>query len=621
MPTIVGETDAGEPIYEAQGVRLLLRGDASHFNRIVACSKCQQDVPGRPVLSPGDLDHAPHAVICKECVRSATPAYAPERAIVRTPPLPATAAARTPDPVQNGHSPTHADIVVLERRLGELAGLMRAQGTELKAELDVRARNIQTELRRDLEGAVARLERVADVDRDPAEGLERRIEALEAAAKDDVAGLRAQVAAGHESLRGAQQELGGRVDRISGLLADGNGPDLERLQAIEEQLSRLQLVVEAEVVRAAAEPAAGVQGSSDVRKVEQQLDERLNRLAEQAQHAEADRQAFEQQVEETIERRAAGVEAQQSELRTAVEANVEQLGAIRRDADQAEADVARVVLANEQLNRSQETLVQRLDSLAEHVHELHASVEAGSARIEDRDRAQDDLSRRLDEVVELVQRLQVGVDSGAARAQSDSATVAKVNVDLVSIEKQLTQRLDRLAERAVRTDDVMSELGEYHAALDVGLGALRSEIAEVRSAVTRVAGDHADIQDRIEDLSRAPRAAPPADQGRGRKAGRKAESGAHLAVAIEATELLAREHQQLKAQVLRLEHELDAATARAASQASAASPLRSDIRLLQEQLAAQNEAMATLSLAVERLRRKVSTPGAATKPARKATKG
>ena len=219
-PTIVGETDAGEPIYEAQGVRLLLRGDASHFNRIVACSKCQRDVPGRPVLSPGDLDHEPHAVICKECVRSATPASAPERAIVRTPPLPVTAAARTPDPVQNGHaSPTHAEAVVLERRLGELAGLMRAQGTELKSELDVRARNIQTELRRDLEGAVARLERVADVDSDPAEGLERRIEALEAAAKDDVAGLRAQVAAGHESLAGAQQELGraGRPDiRASG---------------------------------------------------------------------------------------------------------------------------------------------------------------------------------------------------------------------------------------------------------------------------------------------------------------------------------------------------------------------------------------------------------------------
>ena len=96
---------------------------------------------------------------------------------------------------------------------------------------------------------------------------------------------------------------------------------------------------------------------------------------------------------------------------------------------------------------------------------------------------------------------------------------------------------------------------------------------------------------------------------------------AHLAVAIQAAELLAGEHQQLKEQVLRLEHELDAATARAASQASAVAPLRSDIRLLQEQLAAQNEAMASLSLAVERLRRKGFHAGARHQGGRKTAKG
>ena len=90
------------------------------------------------------------------------------------------------------------------------------------------------------------------------------------------------------------------------------------------------------------------------------------------------------------------------------------------------------------------------------------------------------------------------------------------------------------------------------------------------------------------------------ERRRGRPAGRRHR----------AAEGLAREQQQLKAEAATLAQAADAASARASSQDSASGPLRSDVRLLQQQLAAQNESLATLSRAVERLRRKLSTDSA-----------
>src|SRR5206468_9473316 len=71
-PKPVGQTDAGDPIFDVRSARLVLREDATHFNRLVACSNCGREVMGSPVLGPGDLDHAPQAVVCKDCVRRAT---------------------------------------------------------------------------------------------------------------------------------------------------------------------------------------------------------------------------------------------------------------------------------------------------------------------------------------------------------------------------------------------------------------------------------------------------------------------------------------------------------------------------------------------------------------------
>jgi predicted nuclease with TOPRIM domain len=204
------------------------------------------------------------------------------------------------------------------------------------------------------------------------------------------------------------------------------------------------------------------------------------------------------------------------------------------------------------------------------------------------------------------QEIQTGLREGLAGIQSailGSATVSD-------------SRLDAVEERLQRSDEEMSELGELHTALDVGLGALRSEIAEVRDAMRNESANQAYVED-LGGLDSVPSdAAPARDHGRGRKSARNADAGTRLAIAIEAAEVLAREHQELKAQVARIGQEADAASARASSQDSASGPLRSDVRLLQQQLAAQNESLATLSRAVERLRRKLTADSAPKLPRR-----
>lgn len=90
-PKLVDHTGGGMPVYEIRSVRLVLVGDAAHFNRLVPCSKCGTDVPGPPVLSAADLDRPSHSVICKDCVRASgvsQPAHAVRPAAPRPEPPP-----------------------------------------------------------------------------------------------------------------------------------------------------------------------------------------------------------------------------------------------------------------------------------------------------------------------------------------------------------------------------------------------------------------------------------------------------------------------------------------------------------------------------------------------------
>src|SRR3954447_14095914 len=69
-PKVVDHTADGEPVYEVRSVRLVLRPDAGHFNRLVECAKCGREVPGAPVLDSASLDHPGNPVICKTCVQT-----------------------------------------------------------------------------------------------------------------------------------------------------------------------------------------------------------------------------------------------------------------------------------------------------------------------------------------------------------------------------------------------------------------------------------------------------------------------------------------------------------------------------------------------------------------------
>lgn len=350
VPKLVGKTDGGDPLFEVRNVRMVLRGEANHFSRLVTCTNCGREVPGLPILSPDDLTHAPGPFVCTDCVEALRTQGAP-------PPSPAP----------------------------------------------------------------------------PAEDAELR-------------------------------RLAGRIDELEGRL----GEDAGALDALEQRLAAAASAAHAEAVT-----------------LRLAVDERLDALDDTS-------------------------EAQRQDLQAAL-----------RD------------------------------------------------------------------------------------AMADVRAVATVPADI-------TDRLHALEQRATRAGAEVAELGELHAALDAGLGTLRSEIADVRSAVKRVADGQADLGDRLETYVRASLA--PDEQAKGRRSGRKGTDADRITTAAAAIEDLLREQRQLKEQVAALAQASDTASAaasRAASQVSALSPLRSEIKLLHQELAEQNETLEALRKAVER-------PAAKKAPAEKA---
>ena len=203
--------------------------------------------------------------------------------------------------------------------------------------------------------------------------------------------------------------------------------------------------------------------------------------------------------------------------------------------------------------------------------------------IEDRIRALDD--KRESQRAEVQSRLREGL--------ADVRAAAKVPADIVD-------RLHALEKQARQNQEDLSELHELHAALDAGLGTLRSDIGEVRTAVKRVADGQADIADRLETYVRASLA--PDEAAKGRRQGRKGTDVDRLTAVTAAVEDLLREQRQLKQELASLAQTADAtatAASRAASQVSALGPLRSQIKLLHQEIAEQNEVIDTLRKTVE----------------------
>src|SRR3954447_16389491 len=53
-PKVVGYTGAGECVFAVRSVRLVLRRDADHFNRLLACSECGTELLGGPVFTAAE---------------------------------------------------------------------------------------------------------------------------------------------------------------------------------------------------------------------------------------------------------------------------------------------------------------------------------------------------------------------------------------------------------------------------------------------------------------------------------------------------------------------------------------------------------------------------------------
>ncbi|MGH9151562.1 MAG: hypothetical protein ACRD03_03945, partial [Acidimicrobiales bacterium] len=213
-PKLVDQTAGGLAVYDVRSVRLVLVGDAAHFNRLMPCSKCGNEVPGPPVLSATDLDRPSHSVICKECVRasgvsgsshptgpaapSPPPEPPPEVEVVIAPatpaPVPEVAEVEpVPEPLAVP-SVDEARLAAVEDRLGaalsritELADVQRLESIRrAKGDEGVQAR-AQAALVQGL--AELRTEVLAS-----AEATAARLAALEEGVRAAVADLRAELA-------------------------------------------------------------------------------------------------------------------------------------------------------------------------------------------------------------------------------------------------------------------------------------------------------------------------------------------------------------------------------------------------------------------------------------------
>lgn len=207
------------------------------------------------------------------------------------------------------------------------------------------------------------------------------------------------------------------------------------------------------------------------------------------------------------------------------------------------------------------------------------------------------LERRVEQVADLMvereARLEEQLEETTAVAE---ASVAKVEGRLGTIEA-----------RADEAAGEMGELGDLHAALDVGLGQLRSDLAGVRESQRDLAMLQDDFDRRLESVATVQRAVTAAEEGKGRRGGRKAvELTAQLAAIQVATDELAKEQKQLRAQLSVIELAADRAAetaAKAWAKVSAVSMLQMAVDAVEERLEVQNEELAALAETVESLLR------------------
>jgi len=596
-PTVIGETEAGEPIVEVRSVRLVLRDGANHFSRMATCAKCGREIPGGPVLTPGDLDAPAHPVICRDCARTAA---APLLEADRLP-----VARRAPAPAGGAGETNHAPPAAVEDRIAELEALVRRERAGWDAALEARMDAAQTEVRalaakelaraqedvdRMMKGMVGRLtERLEDQRSELAADLDARAAQIRAGLDDRLGHTVSEMDGGLRSLEvaRAQEELSRRLDESAGKGA-------ARIDAVEAESRALHHSFKEWTVGAQEELGRRIGG------LEAQLGGLRNALDAAATQARAH--------ETVLAGRLASMEAQ---VRVVEDAGAARAAEVARNLTEAQKELEKRVqgLVDERVDltagegaRIEAALSERLDRHAERMRR----AQADDGRVEAVEQRLGDAVARLAAMMES-QRAELDreVNAGLAEIRSALSAVKDDSAGgLRAIEKAMAQRAGEL-----------TDLTELQTSLDAGLGELRSEIEQLRESAAKAA----QLDDRLESLVDLSQLGAPE---RGRLGARKATDA--IAGLTAAFQGLLQDHRQLHARLATIENESETAvttSARASAQAAGVQRMRQEVLALRNEVAAQNEAIADLGKAVERLRRAVqSKPTAKPAPAARATK-
>jgi septal ring factor EnvC (AmiA/AmiB activator) len=244
-PKVVDHTAAGDPVYEVRSVRLLLRPDASHFNRLVQCAKCGRDVPGPPVLDAASLEHPVNAVICKSCVQAS-----------------AIATARQPDSIVANAGPAPQAVPRPE--------VTRSVPAVADGGGDGRLSTLETQLR----AVVRQVRELAEGDRsgsvDDGQAEERVQAQVHEAVRAELAGLRAELAAVRDAEAPQVAALADQIRRDFGAMA-------EALQGQRRDLSTLVAMVD----EARTEVARLGRSNAELAASQAALDQHVAELSEQ----------------------------------------------------------------------------------------------------------------------------------------------------------------------------------------------------------------------------------------------------------------------------------------------------------------------------------------------------
>lgn len=248
IPKAVGETDAGDTVYEVRSVRVMLDPSGGHFVRLVTCTGCARELAGAAVTSPLDLEKSVRPLICAVCIAQAGAPTASGSDAADSPGL---------QPAAGGDSAPRVDVDrdarlpaiehhlrAVTRRVNELASVARAHQSTLAGSAEreeavaAETAALRAELvsvRAELGEARAMADGVAalqvEVDRLGAEvaaarapETSRTVEGVQGL-RHEVEQLRAEVAGGSSGV-----DLGGDVARLARQVA-ALGADLGRLAA------------------------------------------------------------------------------------------------------------------------------------------------------------------------------------------------------------------------------------------------------------------------------------------------------------------------------------------------------------------------------------------------------